>query len=302
MLVKELFQDSNYGFYHYMVRGNCRWVMFWTNPEFIVALNCLALVAYDFGATIYAICVMDNHIHIIFRCLRSNVVEFVRAFRNSLSKNVRREQGLSGSLGSRGYKLVELKSIQEIKDAIIYCFRNPRHHGVSVDIWNYPWSTIRLYFGNGKVDQYKIATDPKFIKQFIPQHRKLPKGWLMTTEGLILPQNYVDVSLVEELFGDEESFREFLKQKTQIEMRNDPNDEMKALVKHTNAEVELIILKYCKDVLGVDKPISLLHKDERLDVALHLIKENQADSKFQISSILEIPLSTLYYNWNKFKK
>ena len=124
----------------------------------------------------------------------------------------------------------------------------------------------------------------------------------MNTEGLILPQNYVDVSLVEELFGDEESFREFLKQKTQIEMRNDPNDEMKALVKHTNAEVELIILKYCKDVLGVDKPISLLHKDERLDVALHLIKENQADSKFQISSILEIPLSTLYYNWNKFKK
>ena len=293
----------DYGFYHYIMRGNCRQVMMYTETEFIVALNCLALIAYSFGVVIYAICFMDNHIHLIFKCLRSEVVNFVRAFRISLAKGVRREQGMAGSLGSRGYKLVELVTDEEKKDAICYCFRNPVHHGVTVNIWGYRWSTIRLYFGNSKpLGSYKIAHDESFIKAHLPRHRTLPSGWLMTTDGLILPQSYVDTSFVEDLFGSEENFREALKHKTKIEERNDPDDEMKPIVSHTNAEVESVILNYCKEVLGVERSILHLTVTEKYAVADYLHNNNLADSAFQISSILGIPRSTLYYHLNKMRK
>ena len=293
----------DYGYYHYMMRGNCRQVMMYTDAEFIVALNCLALIAYSFGVVTYAICFMDNHIHVIFRCLRSEVVRFVQAFRISLTKVVRRKQGMAGSLGSRGYKLVELVTDEEKKDALCYCFRNPVHHGVMVNIWGYRWSTIRLYFGNSKpLDSCEIAHDESFIKAHIPRHRVLPSGWLMTTDGLILPQSYVDTSFVEKLFGSEDNFREALKHKTKIEERNDPNDEMKSVVSHTNEEVEKTILRYCKDVLGVDKSILRLSASEKYAVADYLHNNGLVDSAFQMSSILGIPISTLYYNLRKKKK
>jgi|GEM_PF-910477 len=289
-----------YDYYHFFIRGESHSVMFYSAREIIVALNCLALIAHQFGVRIYAFCFMENHFHVVIRCRKKDLVNFIQSFRISLTKNVRKEQGSCGRLGSRDYQCNLIETEEMLVDKIAYCVRNPKKHGIMDDIWAYKWSSIRLYFASFEelMKKSDIVTDPKFIESRLPRKRTLPQGWFMNSLGLILPQCYLDTSVVISNFSSREEFAEFLTHPTQTELSNNPDkpedDIVPSVVKHTYDEIIGSVKNLCSSVLNVSKPIEMLTKAEKFLVADFLWDNKLVDNAMQICNVVGIPRTSLY--------
>ena len=116
------------------------------------------------------------------------------------------EYVVRGTLGTRTLKHAPLRDLEDIKDCICYHLRNVLHHGITSDFLNYPYSTARFVFDLTSADQQGFYTSENLpenlARAYLPARVQLPKGWMMTCEGLIVPPDSVfRKDLVEELFG-----------------------------------------------------------------------------------------------------
>lgn len=290
--------NVNFLYYHLIIRGECRSTMFYTAREYIATLNSLALSASKYKVTIISFCILGNHLHVILRADPEVYTKFVTSFRISLSINVRRIQGVKGRLGSRGFKCIILKDEEDLRDAILYCLRNPLHHNIVTHLKQYRWNSCSLYYSNfdNENPQMKINTDPEFIRRHLPTHRVLPEGWLMSTRGQILPQCYVDTEFVEKLFGDRQNFIGELRKKTGRELRNEQEEDTKIIILFSDVEVIKSIALFCKEHKRSYRPPVSMPKEEKFEIARFLRANGKANSILQISRILAIPPSSMYLN------
>ena len=291
-------------YYHFMMQGEGGGIMFFAAIEFIIAVNSLALAALLYDITVVAFCFMDNHLHIIIRCSEDDCQRFINSFRIRLTKNMMNQRESHGRLGGRGTECVELRTDHELKDAISYCLRNPLRHRITRDIWNHDWSSIRLYFrNNSSIDEGRTETDPKIIRQFIPQHFTFPDDWAMSKSGLIFPQCFVDTTIVERLFHSKGEFSDYLMEITDIEKQNLKEFEYdRPTARHTDKEVIETAKKYLHDEFQCNAQFNRLTLMQKYALADYLHNNALADSSAQIGRILGLPTSTLRYRVRHKKK
>ena len=280
-----------------MMQGEGGGLLFFQIVEFIIVLNCLAVASWFYDVKIVAFCIMENHLHIILYCRESDCQCFINSFRISLTKKMMHHRDSFGRYGARGTQCVELRTERDIKDAIAYCLRNPLHHKITKDIWNHPWSSIRLYFRNTHIINAKSSPiNPVFIRQFLPEHFDLPENWQINDQGLVLPDCYVDTSIVENLFHTKGEFADYLNETTDIEKKNNSDFEYeRPTARHTDNDVISFVSQYIKDSFHSESPIYKLTLDQKYEIADYLYNNDLIDSITQLSRVLGLPKSTLNY-------
>ena len=88
------------------------------------------------------------------------------------------------------------------------------HHGITSNYLDYPYSTVRYVFGLASANQkgcYTHETLPlNLAHAYLPAREQLPKGWMMTREGLIVPPVGVfRAQIIEDIFkGSREAYLE----------------------------------------------------------------------------------------------
>lgn len=173
----------------------------------------MAQTSLTSDSSILAYAIMSNHVHIVL--LTDNPAKFVSRMRQSYTKTFNYKYHRKGRLGEQGFFSIEISNPTHIATAISYVLRNPVHHQVSTNPFDYPFSSATLYFrGKGRnharINGKDIAN--RNIEGLFDRHKKkaiyaeLP----FFISGGIDPATFVEAAFVERCFGTYNAFQYFI--------------------------------------------------------------------------------------------
>ena len=213
---------------HLYLRGNHQQDMFHDKVDKINVWNRLWLSARATGIEILSATILDNHLHLT-AILRheGQDTDFMHHFRLSITQYYNRRYALKGMLGTRKFGRGTLSDTEDLIDCICYHIRNVLHHSISSNYLDYQFSTARYAFGLVSKKQrgyYTSETLPENLAHaYLPVREKLPEGWTVTAESLIVPPDRIFRSdIVEELFdSSREKYLETLSHRTSREANDE---------------------------------------------------------------------------------
>lgn len=182
--------------WHICTDGLARNVVFRSREDYIYGMNSMAVCAYRHCVTVLAFCLMSNHVHFVVRGTYGNCRQFIGNYK-------RRLNALSDMSGTD----VCIKRIADkvyLARAVGYVLRNPVAAGLQVMPWHYAWSSAGLYFRGDGLNTFSCRTigayNYKEKRALLNSHIKLPDSYMVSPEGVILPESYVDIAAVESVF------------------------------------------------------------------------------------------------------
>lgn len=92
--------------YHVIVRGNYRQKTFRDDRDYEAYLERLARPANDFGVTVYAYCLMSNHVHLLLETGTEPLSRFTQRLQQSYTQYFNRKHHKAGHLFQGRYKAI----------------------------------------------------------------------------------------------------------------------------------------------------------------------------------------------------
>lgn len=190
------------GYFHVSSHGLETNDIFKSREDFVQGMNDIALCVLGYDVCILAFCLMSNHFHFVLY----GELEECRRF----AEEYKRRCGMRLRLGSgevKGLKYVRVQidmidSREYLENAIAYVLRNPLAAGVFMMPYHYEWSSISLYF-SGACQPVGIKLNDLSVRKrlsILRSHQATPDTYMVDDNGMILPQCYVNVKMVENIF------------------------------------------------------------------------------------------------------
>lgn len=285
-------------FYHICSDGNFSSVLFRNTTDFKAAMNRIAVCAYKTpGIKILAFVLMDNHVHFVVSCTsesacRKFIAEFFRLTGKYNWDYYRQKATVRGI----PVKVIRETDEDSLKTVIAYVLKNPTKARLGM-FFNYPWGTGALYFGGSKEYEQSLVrlgdvsveeAGPYAVRRQCRTLFRLPADWILR-DGVILPDNYVDVQAVEKLYGTSRSYMYFLSLNKDDEIERDMGEwsELRMSDSELRTERDRII----QEMFGKNAVITLT-APERLKLAVAL-RRRFVCSKKQLSRIVHLPYEEL---------
>lgn len=289
-------QTQLVGYFHICSDGNYSSVLFRDSADFKAAMNRLALLALRYRVTVLAFVLMDNHFHFVVKVeSKDDATFFANAFKRLTGLYNTRKYGERASCRKLPVKMLPVRTIDNLKSVICYTLKNPTKARIAM-FYNYPWGTGNLYFRcvqfgpetkDMQANRVKDMNQSQYRSMFLT-HMEVPSSW-MIRDGVILPENYVPVRQVENLFKTTRSFMFFLSMNNDDEIERDmeewnevrlPDPELRA------ARNEMIDKMFGKTRLND------LSAPQRMSLARALRKRYYC-SKKQLARIVRLPYEEL---------
>ena len=217
--------------------------------------NAIAICALANGITLYCLCLMSNHIHILL----SGTEEQIEAFFRLLKRNIGRY--LKGKYPDTAYPVLEY-DIFPVSDRKMFCrevayiLRNPYKAGISSPV-SYRWNSASAYFPSLPMTGIPLHKIPVLERRSL-LHTRLPlPDTLSIADGMITPSSFVDKIYVERMFGTSLIYFNMLKTWNLEDVVNASHGEEVA-DSYSDEEVIRGIREICTDVFRSSSP-------ERLD-------------------------------------
>ena len=208
------FGDMN-AYFHICTEGLERSLLFMDEDDYIFGMNLIPLCLQgEKSLKIVTFCLMSNHVHFIVRGDYEASLRFIRGYKRLLSQRLGHRGRKDVFKNGGGVLIKEMDDPMYIVKAIAYVLRNPVKAGVNVTPQGYRWSPARLYFSQNNEDGSSCrhisdlsVTERKKLRS---NYLSLPQDWLVDSKGMILPENYVDVSMVESVYKKASQFMYYL--------------------------------------------------------------------------------------------
>ena len=273
------------GYYHVSSHGLEKNDIFKSREDFIAGMNDVALCVLGLDVTILCFCLMSNHFHFVLYGTYDLCRTFAEEYKRRCAMRMRYANGDVRGLKDVYLQLDLVDSQEYLENVIAYVLRNPLAAGVVIMPYHYPWSTAGLYFSGQKMNGRRL-NDMSERKRcaILKSHSNVPDSYMVDDSGKILPQCYVDVAAVENIFRHPARLLMMLARKIEndVEVKLGLGD----WVTLTDQEIltqlpELIRTEFKKDSLVQ------LTVDQRLHLCL-LMKRNFGAGVKQISRIIHI--------------
>lgn len=180
-------------------------------------MNLIAVTAYENDVRILMIQIMSTHFHLIASGQPADCARFTGSLTRKLRIFIIR--GGKKELIREGLK-VSMDPIwteNELKNKIIYVYRNAIAAGYPFAPWEYEWGPGNILFINhetaAKIGKPLSEFGVMVQRSLFRTKDKLPQHWRCDEEGMILPHSYLDWERVEKLFRSVRAFVAFLHQK-----------------------------------------------------------------------------------------
>lgn len=139
-------QESPSGIYHVIARGAGRRILFEDDEDRVFFLEKLSHYRGKHDASIFAWCLMENHVHILTKCELSSLSKLMSSLNTSFARYYNGRYGHVGPVFQDRFKSCPVDSDAYLMELIRYIHLNPQHAGIST--YNaYPWSSYREYVG-----------------------------------------------------------------------------------------------------------------------------------------------------------
>jgi len=179
--------------------------MFRTEEDYIRGFNSFALAILDTESRALADGFMATHFHIGVQsdCPR----EVMRQTRYGYSRYFNAKYHRTGRLGEKCFFIDELDGLRHTVAALVYIMRQGVHHGLSETAFGYEHCSANVIFQKelGKAAPADILQE-SVRRHHLPDGKRLPSGYRMSSSGLILREDIIDSRYVEELFISPKSF------------------------------------------------------------------------------------------------
>ena len=134
----------NSGFYHIMIRGVNRDIIFKDGEDRKLFLRLLRYYIKKFDCKVHAYCLMDNHVHILFEDKEFWISVFMRELSSHYAREFNKKYKRVGHLFQERFRSETVYNEGYLLRLIRYIHRNPEKAGIC-KTENYKWSSYKQY-------------------------------------------------------------------------------------------------------------------------------------------------------------
>ena len=135
------------GKFHVTIRGNRRQPMFVIDRDATAYLDIVDYVTEKVGWTVYAYCLMPNHVHLVLEAEREVMSTGMRYVNGVYAQRFNRVHGFRGPLQQGRFNSKVIRDDAHLWEAIRYVVLNPVRAGVCGRPEQWPWSSYRACLG-----------------------------------------------------------------------------------------------------------------------------------------------------------
>lgn len=146
------------GFYHVILRGNGKQIIFEDDADRRAFLVLLAKRAGDAGINVLAWCLMENHVHLVLEDPTQTLSEMMQRLSGDYAQRFNRKTGRVGHVFENRFKGCPIETEAYLLQAIRYVHDNPENAGICPAA-EYPWSSYREYVGPAEIADTRLVLD-----------------------------------------------------------------------------------------------------------------------------------------------
>ena len=141
---------SESGFYHVILRGNGKRILFETDSDRRTFLSILVHYGEKYGIEYHAWCLMDNHVHLLIREARQILSKAMRDIELVFAQYYNAVNDHVGTVFQGRYKSYAIESERYLLAVMRYIHNNPVRAGLSTGL-DYLWSSFNDYIRGGSL-------------------------------------------------------------------------------------------------------------------------------------------------------
>ena len=177
-------------------------IWFRDDEDFKMGMNLVAVVAVALGVDVLAFILMSNHVHFILCCSYEKAHQFSEQYKKRYSQYVNKKYGIRELLRRVHFKIERIIPEDEALEWVIaYTDMNPVAAGICFSPTGYQWGTGDTFFKTKKAKGRPIGTlSDRARIALLHSTQLMPPDLIVGEDGYILPESFVKVELVENIF------------------------------------------------------------------------------------------------------
>ena len=273
-------------YYHVFTKGLEKDLLFHDDCEFIYGMNLIPKCLKSADVRALAFCLMDNHVHFVLEGSMEKCKRFMTSYKRALLSflNRWRKRNISETMVPG---IVRVDNTDNLLTVIAYVLRNPIAAGINYLPQDYLWSSASAYFRLGGTTHDDSCRRISFLsfrekKKYFKDFHGYPTLWTMDKNGMILPENYVEVKEVEKLFFSVRRYLHRLATNKEMEI----NLTMMQNIRMNDTDLRKEAAKVCMDTFGTTS-VDILDYRQKLLICKILRKRLGAGSR-QLGRIMHL--------------
>ena len=184
---------------------------FLDDDDYKAGMNGVAVTAHQMNMEVLAFILMSNHVHFVLYTDREDALRFINEFKRNHSAYLQRRYGFKEHLRNNDVEVQKVGLEDEsLERAIAYVQMNSVAANICLHPTGYPWGTGNTFFRKTSLYGRKIGTMSKRAqKKYLRSNVVLPEDYLVEN-GYVLPDSYVQVCIVEDIYRTPSRFNYFL--------------------------------------------------------------------------------------------
>ena len=207
-------------FYHFYANGDDAKNFIISERDFIFEFNLVGICAYEKGVIVVSFSVEDSHPHGLLYGTEKDCESYKIQFETSSLRHIAATRGSCDNVTLK----CELSLVDDedyLKNVGTYSIVQPTKDGKPIMFYDYKWGTGSMYFRpEGNIPIWQLGPDGSLLpavrygdlpareRRRICGRHTIPEDWLVCN-GIILPNNYVDVRRFEQIYRTFNCYRAF---------------------------------------------------------------------------------------------
>lgn len=207
-------------FYHLFANGDDAKNFIISERDFIYEFNLIGICAYEKGVIVLSFSIEDSHPHGLVFGTEQACQSFRTQYETSSLRHIAATRGSCDNVDLH-CELALVDSEDYLRNVGTYSIVQPTKDGKPVMFYDYKWGTGSMYFRpEGSIPIWQLAPGGQILpavrygdlsareRRRICGRHSIPDDWLVCN-GIILPNNYIDVGRFEQIYRTFNCFRAF---------------------------------------------------------------------------------------------
>ncbi len=186
---------------------------FLDESDYVTGMNYVAIQVCYSDVLVLAFILMSNHVHFVVYGERREVTLFTNGLKGRYSQYYQKKYGVKEFLRRNKINLRKLGPADEtLEKAVAYVLMNSVAANICSHPSQYAWGTGNAFFNGDKSSSVSVGelSKRKRSRLFHSEQVDLPPSWKVGEAGFVLPESYIQVQYVENLFRTPKRMNYFL--------------------------------------------------------------------------------------------
>lgn len=161
-------QLSESNTYHIVLKGNNAQQIFFDNQDCLSFLRCLKNASDVYNTSLFAYCLMSNHVHLLMQFAENNMAQMFKSFGASFVFRYNAKYDRTGGLFNGRYYSKAVNDDEYLLMVLKYIHYNPVKAGLCKRPSDWAWSSYREY-----ITEKEEFADTGFIRKIFTENQFL---------------------------------------------------------------------------------------------------------------------------------